>query len=148
MGSRWCLQLHGYLTPVCLPSPSQNYYQRDVFVTGWGTLYSSGPQPDVLYKVGLSAITNTQSITNTLYSSSQITSNMICARETGKDSCQGDSGGPLISPEGGGRYFSLIGVVSFGYGCALSNAPGVYARVTDQLEWIQGQVMGSTCSEP
>ena len=136
------------ITPVCLPTPSQNYDQREVFVTGWGTLYSSGPQPDVLYKVGLSTITNTQCITNTLYSSSQITSNMICARETGKDSCQGDSGGPLISPEGGGRYFSLIGVVSFGYGCALSNAPGVYARVTAQLEWIQDQVGGSTCSEP
>ena len=33
---------------------------------------------------------------NTVYSSSQITSSMICASEPGKDSCQGDSGGPLI----------------------------------------------------
>ena len=136
------------MTPICLPVPTQNYEQREVFVTGWGTLYSNGPQPDVLYKVGLFTITNSMCTTNTLYSSSDITSSMICARKTGKDSCQGDSGGPLISPEGGGRYFSVIGVVSWGYGCALADAPGVYSRVTSQLAWIEGQVQGTTCVTP
>ena len=31
------------------------------------------------------------------YSSSQITDQMICATDSGKDACQGDSGGPLIA---------------------------------------------------
>ena len=59
---------------------------------------------------------------------------MICAADSGKDSCQGDSGGPMVVQEND-RY-ALVGVVSWGFGCADPKYPGVYARVTSQMAWI------------
>lgn len=43
---------------------------------------------------------------------------------------QGDSGGPLTFNK------KLIGIVSFGVGCAEADMPGVYARVSTVRSWI------------
>ena len=59
---------------------------------------------------------------------------MLCAGYFGggRDSCVGDSGGPLLDLEG-----KQVGVVSWGLGCAQQEYPGVYARVSFAMDWIQ-----------
>lgn len=66
---------------------------------------------------------------------------MLCAGDIPDyltDTCWGDSGGPLAILEGD-RYL-LAGVTSWGYGCAEANYPGIYARVTTYLAWIDRYV--------
>ncbi|XP_053594601.1 uncharacterized protein LOC103570336 [Microplitis demolitor] len=58
---------------------------------------------------------------------------VICAMapEGGKDSCQGDSGGPMVVDR------RLVGIVSWGVGCALPGNPGVYTEVQYYRDWIK-----------
>lgn len=51
----------------------------------------------------------------------------VCAGALGKDSCQGDSGGPLFWKSGNQRI--QIGIVSYGFFCAVPESPGVYSEV-------------------
>jgi len=83
-----------------------------------------------------------QSTCNQLYSGI-IKDSMMCAASPGKDSCQGDSGGPLYDKENG----VLVGVVSWGYGCADISFPGVYARISDQWSWIKETVCNDLAKE-
>merc|ERR1712018_885036 len=72
----------------------------------------------------------------------KITDAMMCAGDIPEkkyDACQGDSGGPLVTKREGDGNFEVIGVVSWGYGCA-SGAPGVYARVPYLIDWIDAQL--------
>jgi len=131
------LSQDGVFQPVCIPaSGNPSFESYNATVAGWGTTSSGGSQSSVLRKVDVPIISNYDCNTKTNYGG-KITDNMLCAGylETGgKDSCQGDSGGPLIIDNDG--HNTLVGVVSWGYGCAKPKSPGVYARVTRFGDWI------------
>ncbi|KAM4589840.1 transmembrane protease serine 4a isoform 1-T1 [Fundulus diaphanus] len=122
--------------PACLPPKDLSLPNKaPVVVTGWGLLKENGKAPTTLQKVNIEIIDRSTCSSPAVYGSS-ITQRMICAGNLkgGVDACQGDSGGPLV-------YFSssrwnLVGVVSWGIGCAQESKPGVYSNVDEMLNWI------------
>ncbi|VUD46258.1 Trypsin [Thalassocella blandensis] len=108
-----------------------------VRVLGWGATSEGGPSTNQLQRVDVPIVS--QSTCNANYGGG-IDNTMLCAGYTsgGKDSCQGDSGGPLVINYAGGYY--QAGVVSWGEGCARAGKPGVYARVSYILNWIEGYI--------
>ncbi|ESN95803.1 hypothetical protein HELRODRAFT_185962 [Helobdella robusta] len=126
------------VSPVCAPESKDLYTHVKSAVSGWGALASGS-----VTKVDGLRYTTVNTTTNAYCSGiygplSKITDDMLCASDNRnsaeRDSCQGDSGGPLVRKEKDGT-FSLIGIVSWGKGCA-SKYPGVYARVNYFEDWI------------
>merc|ERR1712020_326427 len=69
----------------------------------------------------------------------------FCAWAKNTGSCQGDSGGPLTVVDGG--KFVQIGIVSYAAGCGTSTVEGagVYARVSNFVDWISKVTADGNC---
>jgi len=134
------------VSPVCLGEPSDNVVGRKCWVTGWGKTvaawWASGS--NILRQVDVSIVDQNSCDAkyrslpppnNGLY----VSDKMLCAAAAGKDSCQGDSGGPFVCQNADGSY-NLVGVVSWGVGCAAPGIPGVYAKTSIALDWIASTI--------
>eukprot|EP00594_Rhizosolenia_setigera_P008877 CAMPEP_0178972878 /NCGR_PEP_ID=MMETSP0789-20121207/21325_1 /TAXON_ID=3005 /ORGANISM="Rhizosolenia setigera, Strain CCMP 1694" /LENGTH=550 /DNA_ID=CAMNT_0020660509 /DNA_START=93 /DNA_END=1745 /DNA_ORIENTATION=- len=130
----------------------------DVTTLGWGTTSSGGSKSSILLDVDLKVVDQNECNEKYQAGGATITDVMFCAASPGKDSCQGDSGGPLViknknKKEGGEGKDDpstdvQVGVVSWGFGCADASFPGVYARVSKYIDFIQSntQSMAPTIS--
>ncbi len=112
-----------------------------IYVTtaGWGVTREGGwSAADILRKVTVPLVTQETCLKSY---PGRLTDRMICAGlpEGGKDACQMDSGGPLFTKKADGR-FTLIGVVSWGEGCARPERFGVYSRVSSVLDWLKATI--------
>ncbi|NRA67188.1 MAG: serine protease [Pseudobacteriovorax sp.] len=99
-----------------------------VYVAGWGAQREGGRGSDLLKYTGVEVVSNAECAQ--AYGSNIFSGN-ICAYTPQTDSCQGDSGGPLYSYDG--EKLTVVGVVSWGFGCARRGYPGVYTRVSEFL---------------
>ncbi|KAL1423034.1 hypothetical protein MTO96_021424 [Rhipicephalus appendiculatus] len=130
----------GCVSAVCLPEPDRK--MRDaIVVSGWGTTREGGRLSTELLAVPVRVTEDVYCAMQYVQPISLTTAydkeTMFCAGELfgGKDSCQGDSGGPAIQYQNGTAL--LVGIVSFGRGCARLTHAGVYTRVSNYIDWIQ-----------
>ncbi|KAL7393069.1 hypothetical protein ABVT39_006099 [Epinephelus coioides] len=120
--------LNSYVWPVALPTscaPAGTMCK----VSGWGNTMSSTADSNRLQCLDIPILSDEDCERSY---PGMIDYTMFCAGylEGGKDSCQGDSGGPVVCNG------ELQGVVSWGYGCAEKDHPGVYSKVCVQTDWL------------
>ncbi|XP_045514941.1 transmembrane protease serine 9-like [Pieris brassicae] len=129
------------IRPVCIPpmeSKTKTYAGEMATVAGWGAMGETGNWSCSLLEAQIPVLSE-QECWSTSYNKSKIRDVMLCAgfpATAHKDACTGDSGGPLIA-ENHEHTYDLIGIVSWGYGCARKGFPGIYTRVTKFLDWIR-----------
>ncbi|XP_020492698.1 plasminogen [Labrus bergylta] len=122
--------------PACLPEKDYIVPSgTECYVTGWGETQGTGGD-GILKEAGFPVIEN-KMCNRPSYLNGRVRDHEMCAGniEGGIDSCQGDSGGPLVC--NAQNKFVLQGVTSWGLGCANAMKPGVYARVSKFIDWIE-----------
>ncbi|CAJ0958854.1 unnamed protein product [Ranitomeya imitator] len=130
--------LSDYTRPICLPSPGLGRLLTQEGeigqVSGWGATHYKGRASRFLLKVRLPIVSQDTCMAST---DMVLTGNMFCAGYSieARDSCKGDSGGPFAVIYRNTWY--LVGVVSWGEGCAQEGKYGVYTRVSNYISWIK-----------
>lgn len=120
-------------SPAELPSSDDRMEEGTCLqVSGWGSTQNPAESSDVLRALYVPKISQ-EECARAYSEKNKVTDRMFCAGylEGGKDNCHGDSGGPLV------RGKTLVGLVSWGVGCAEAGHPGVYARVAAVRDWVK-----------
>ncbi|KAJ8667162.1 hypothetical protein QAD02_008824 [Eretmocerus hayati] len=138
---------------ICLPAESDetieggfvsgaagNKRQPQCVTSGWGR---SGPSPS-LSSALLEANVPLLKLADCLKAYGKnvpIKDGHLCAGNTdgSSGSCVGDSGGPLQCRRPDGAW-QLVGVTSFGSGCARPGFPDVYTRIQYYASWIRDTI--------
>ncbi|MGM1065282.1 S1 family peptidase [Saccharothrix sp. Mg75] len=120
--------------PLAGPGDSALYAEGSrARVFGWGRTSEQGPVSRYLLAATVPVMSDEDcSAAYFQYDPAEMT----CAGfpEGGVDTCQGDSGGPMVA---GGK---LIGVTSWGEGCAREGKPGIYTRVSTYRAVLEEQI--------
>lgn len=133
--SKFPILYNDYIQPICINQKSIFANRKFATLVGFGESYDSNAKLNA--KKLVIPVVDTSICNQPYIMNNQIQDGMMCAGEIegGVDACQGDSGGPLIIQEN--EKSILVGIVSWGIGCALVNKLGVYTDVAFYHDWIE-----------
>ncbi|XP_023782057.1 acrosin-like [Cyanistes caeruleus] len=133
------VQCSPYVQLVCVPNATLSVAQLETcYVAGWGaTTARSQTVSDVLQEAKVHLI-SVQLCNSSEWYGGDVHAHNLCAGypEGGIDTCQGDSGGPLMCKDNSADFFWVVGVTSWGRGCAREKRPGIYTSVQHFYNWI------------
>jgi len=140
------LKFSDTVRPICLPAKGEALpVGKTCVAAGWGRINPNDHETaDALQQVVAPA--QDASTCSNAWGDSYIEDQMVCAGSLQGDSgtCQGDSGGMLACNDNGS--WKLFGTTSFGIAgtCLEEGKPGMFARVSSYIDWVNQNVQELT----
>ncbi|NWT21231.1 ACRO protein, partial [Vireo altiloquus] len=133
------VQCSPYIQLACVADPTLKVSElQNCWVAGWG---STAPRAlkssDHLQEAKVQLIDLKLCNSSRWYAGDIHTHNLCAGYPQGTiDTCQGDSGGPLMCQDNNADFWWVIGLTSWGKGCARARRPGVYTSTQYFYDWI------------
>ncbi|NWV76377.1 ACRO protein, partial [Dasyornis broadbenti] len=132
-----------YIQLACVPDSSLAVAElRTCYIAGWRATPDSVLTPGVVLQEAKVRLMDVQLCNSSRWYGGAVQPQDLCVGypRGGIDTCQGDSGGPLVCKDSVGDYFWLVGLASWGRGCAGAKRPGVFTSTQHYHTWIQVQM--------
>ncbi|XP_004700657.1 acrosin [Echinops telfairi] len=133
-----------FIGPACLPrfKAGPPTIPQACWVAGWGYVRESALRPSPILREARVSLIDLELCNSTEWYNGRIRSTQVCAGfpQGNIDTCQGDSGGPLMCKDNVENIFVVVGITSWGVGCARAKRPGVYTSTWSYLDWIASKI--------
>ncbi|XP_031960594.1 acrosin-like [Corvus moneduloides] len=137
------VQCSPYIQLACVPDATLRVSElQNCWIAGWGAVTArSQDSSDRLQEAKVQLIDTKLCNSSGWYAGDVHPYNLCAGYPQGTiDTCQGDSGGPLMCQDNNADYWWVIGVTSWGEGCARPQQPGVYISTQHFYNWILVQM--------
>ncbi|KAM7056837.1 acrosin-like [Acridotheres tristis] len=128
-----------YIQLGCVPDSSLAVPElKTCYMAGWRASPGSG-HPRLVLQEAKVRLMDVQLCNSSRWYGGAVHPQDLCAGypRGGIDTCQGDIGGPLVCKDIVGDYFWLVGLASWGQGCASARRPGVFTSTQHFHGWIR-----------
>ncbi|KAK7480656.1 hypothetical protein BaRGS_00028128 [Batillaria attramentaria] len=127
------LAFNSHVTNITIDEdPNMSWEGESCTLSGWGRLSGSGSSANILKKVTMKKISNTECASRwASVGGANINDGHICFYEPPKSACSGDSGGPVRCKG------VLTGVTSWGVSTCSGSFPSVYTRLSNYASWMR-----------
>ncbi|XP_058713889.1 acrosin-like [Poecile atricapillus] len=132
-----------YIQLACVPNASLTVSElKTCYIAGWGSASAKAQQVSDVLQEAKVRLLDVHLVNSSRWYAGAIHTHNLCAGypRGGMDTCQGDSGGPLVCKDNSDSHFWLVGVTSWGKGCARAKRPGVYTSTQHFYNWILVQM--------
>ncbi|XP_071406217.1 acrosin-like [Pithys albifrons albifrons] len=133
------LECSDYIQLGCVPDTNLRVSElRSCYIAGWRTTMDSALRPRLALQEAKVRLIDVQLCNSSRWYAGAVPPHDLCAGypRGGIDTCQGDSGGPLVCKDNRADYFWLVGMTSWGRGCAGSKRPGIFTSTQHFHSWI------------
>ncbi|XP_056342231.1 acrosin-like [Oenanthe melanoleuca] len=133
------VQCSQYIQLACVADPTLRLSElNNCWIAGWGATTARSQDEGDRLKEAKVRLIDVKLCNSSDWYAGEIHPYNLCAGypEGNIDSCKGDSGGPLMCQDKNADFWWVIGLTSFGSGCARAKRPGVYISTQFFYDWI------------